>query len=51
MIIMNGEQVRIWKETITAYLNVLSWRSPAEAGENHEKLLRTANGPVEIRTS
>jgi hypothetical protein len=37
--IMNGEQVRIWKEAVVGYFKVLSMHSPRETEENHQKYL------------
>jgi hypothetical protein len=32
-----NELERMWKEAVMAYLKTLSWHSPAETEENHEK--------------
>jgi hypothetical protein len=36
--IMNGEQVKIWKDTVTAYFKVLSKHLTGDSEENNQKL-------------
>jgi hypothetical protein len=42
------EWVRIWKEAVSVYLNVLTRISAEETEENH-KNIRTANNPTKNR--
>jgi hypothetical protein len=34
---MNSELERIWKDTVMAYFNILSWHLSGRAEENHKK--------------
>jgi hypothetical protein len=46
----NIELERMWKETVITYFDILSWRLPAGAVENHRPSVRIVNVPATIQT-